>query len=258
MLLKQTVIVIILYLIENVSCQSSLFSVPEYSIREPAYIIIAPKVVRPAERIRISCTIMNKHWKNLMVKALIFTDEQEVVSGIQEFLPNVPNSIAMTMPNNVREGNYYLRVEGKLPTGETTFSDQKTIIFEQKAVSIIVQLERPDYRHESILRFRCIPMYPDLSAYLGTMDVFIIAPNGIIMKRWENVQTNAGIVSLSYYFNDAPPPGLHTVKCSVMGYEATRSFEVYEFYQWKYEVNVSMPHYFLTTSPGISGIVVAK
>jgi hypothetical protein len=41
-------------------------------------------------------------------------------------------------------------VEGKLPTGEMTFSEEKTIIFEQKAVSILVQLERPDYRHESI------------------------------------------------------------------------------------------------------------
>lgn len=54
------------------------------------------------------------------------------------------------MPNNVRQGNYYLRVEGKLPTGELTFSNQSTIIFQQKAVSIIVQLERPDYRHEAI------------------------------------------------------------------------------------------------------------
>jgi hypothetical protein len=48
------------------------------------------------------------------------------------------------------------------------------------------------------------------------------------------------------------------VKAVVMGYEAYKEFEVYEFYQWKYEVNVSMPHYFLTTAPGISGVVVAK
>ena len=57
------------------------------------------------------------------------------------------------MPNNIRQGNYRLRVEGKLPTGEMTFSDERLIIFEQKAVSILVQLERPDYRHESICNF---------------------------------------------------------------------------------------------------------
>ncbi len=38
---------------------------------------------------------MNKRWNNLIVKALIFTDEQEIVSGYQEFIPNVPNAIAM-------------------------------------------------------------------------------------------------------------------------------------------------------------------
>jgi hypothetical protein len=58
-------------------------------------VIIAPGVVRPAEKVRISCTIMNKRWNNLIVKALIFTDEQEIVSGYQEFIPNVPNAIAM-------------------------------------------------------------------------------------------------------------------------------------------------------------------
>lgn len=108
------------------------------------------------------------------------------------------------------------------------------------------------------MRFRCIPIYPDLSAYFGTMDVFIIAPTGIVLKRWENVQTNAGVVSMAYVINDAPSAGQYTLKCIVMGYEATKKFEIYEFYHWKYEVNVSMPHYFLTSSPGISGVVVAK
>ena len=226
--------------------------------KNSSYIIVAPRVVRPAEKVRISCTILNKHWDNLIVKALIYTDEQEIVSGRQEFLANVPNTIAMIMPNNIRQARYHLRVEGLLATGEIKFSNHSDLIFQQKAVSILIQLDRPDYRHESILRFRCIPIYPDLSAYYGTMDVFIISPTGIILKRWENVQTNAGVVSLGYLINDAPPPGRWQVKAIVMGYEAVKEFEVYEFYQWKYEVNVSMPHYFLTTAPGVSGVVVAN
>jgi hypothetical protein len=112
-----------------------------------------PRVVRPAEKIRISCTIMNKLWTNLMVKALIFTDEQEIASGVQEFLPNVPNTIPLRMPNNIRQGNYRIRVEGKLPTGEMKFYNESAIIFQQKAVSIIIQLDRPDFRHESISKF---------------------------------------------------------------------------------------------------------
>jgi UDP-glucose 4-epimerase len=113
---------------------------------------VAPRVIRPAEKIKISCSIMNKYWNNIMVKALVFTDDQEIASGYQEFLTNVPNTIAITIPNNVRQGRYKLRVEGKLSTGELKFSETKHIIFEQKAVSIIIQLDRPDFRHESICK----------------------------------------------------------------------------------------------------------
>ena len=56
----------------------------------------------------------------------------------------------MKIPNNARQGNYFLRVEGKLKNGELKFSDEKAIIFEQKAVSIMIQLEKPDYRHSNI------------------------------------------------------------------------------------------------------------
>ena len=54
------------------------------------------------------------------------------------------------MPNNIREGKYKLRIEGKLPTGEMVFSEEKDLIFDQKAVSVLIQLEKPDYRHESV------------------------------------------------------------------------------------------------------------
>ena len=56
----------------------------------------------------------------------------------------------MKIPNNARQGNYFLRVEGKLKNDELKFSDEKAVIFEQKAVSIIIQLEKPDYRHSNI------------------------------------------------------------------------------------------------------------
>jgi hypothetical protein len=57
--------------------------------------IVAPRVIRPAEKIRISVNIMNKQWKNVIVKALIFTNEQEIVSGSEECIPNVQNTIGM-------------------------------------------------------------------------------------------------------------------------------------------------------------------
>ena len=108
------------------------------------------------------------------------------------------------------------------------------------------------------MKFRCISVYPDSSPYYGTLDAFLILPTGIILRRWENVQTILGVASFKYWLGDAPAAGTYTVKCIVMGYEATSRFDVIEFYQWKTEVNVTMPSYFLSTSPGVSGVVVAK
>jgi hypothetical protein len=61
--------------------------------------IIAPRVIRPAEKIRISATILKEDWHQIRIKALIFTDEQEIASGMQDFIPNVPNTIVMQVYN---------------------------------------------------------------------------------------------------------------------------------------------------------------
>jgi hypothetical protein len=43
-----------------------------------------------------------------------------------------------------------------------------------------------------------------------------------------------------------------------MGYEAIKTFEIYEFYQKKFEVNVTVPYFLPTDSPGVGGIVTAN
>lgn len=42
---------------------------------------------------------MNKKWSGIVVKALIFTNEQEIASARQEFIPNVPNIIPLKVGN---------------------------------------------------------------------------------------------------------------------------------------------------------------
>ena len=43
-----------------------------------------------------------------------------------------------------------------------------------------------------------------------------------------------------------------------MGYENVKTFELYEFYNRKFEVNVTVPHYLPVNDPGIGGIVTAN
>jgi hypothetical protein len=162
----------------------------------PSYIILGPRIVRPAQIVSISITILRKEWNQMMVKALISNDDMAIASAEDLFMVNVPRSLQMSIPKNIRHGTYRLTVEGKLLTGERKFYNISQLIFEQKAVTILIQLDRPIYRHETVVQFRCIPIYPDLNGYFHTIDAYILGPSGHILRKWENQQTTAGIVSL--------------------------------------------------------------
>ena len=44
---------------------------------------------------------MDKTWDKIKVKALIYTNEQEVATGVQEFQSNQPNTISMIVSHLV-------------------------------------------------------------------------------------------------------------------------------------------------------------
>ena len=162
----------------------------------PSYIVIGPRTVRPAELVSLSVTILRDEWNPMTVKALISNNDMDVAAAEDLFYVGVPRTLEMRIPNNVRSGTYRLTLEGKLLTGEQKFYNVSQLIFEQKAVTILIQLDRPVYRHETVVQFRCIPIYPDLSGYYYTIDVYIIGPSGHILRKWENQQTTAGMVAL--------------------------------------------------------------
>lgn len=109
---------------------------------------------------------------------------------------NVPQTLEMKVPRNLRNTTYRLTVEGLTPSWDRKFVNTSELIFEQKAVAILVQLDRLIFRHETTVQFRCIPIYPDLSGYVHTVDAYIMGPSGHILRKWENQQTTAGTLVL--------------------------------------------------------------
>jgi len=162
----------------------------------PNYIVIGPRTVRPSQLVALSVAILREEWNPMMVKALISNDDMDVAAAEDLFYVGIPRSLEMRIPDNIRSGTYRLTLEGRLLTGEQKFYNVSQLIFEQKAVTILIQLDRPIYRHETVVQFRCIPIYPDLSGYYHTVDVYILGPTGHILRKWENQQTTAGMIAL--------------------------------------------------------------
>jgi len=62
------------------------------------------------------------------------------------------------------------------------------------------------------VRFRTIPINTELRAFKDSVDVYLLDPNGHIMRRWLSRQSNLGTVSLSYQLSDQPVYGEWTVE----------------------------------------------
>lgn len=78
------------------------------------------------------------------------------------------------------------------------------------------------------------------------------------MRRWLSRQSNLGTVSLSYQLSDQPVFGEWTIQVTAQGQIEEGKFLVEEYYQTRFEVNVTMPAFFFNSEPFIHGTVQAN
>lgn len=109
-----------------------------------------------------------------------------------------------------------------------------------------------------LVRFRAIPISTELKAFDDSIDVYMLDPRGLIMKRWLSRQSNLGTVSLEYVLADQPVFGQWKIRVIAQGQIEENTFLVEEYYQTRFEVNVTMPAFFFSTDPYIHGVVMAN
>lgn len=109
-----------------------------------------------------------------------------------------------------------------------------------------------------LVRFRTIPINTELKAFNDAVDVYMLDPFGHIMKRWLSRQSNLGTVSLDYQLSDQPVFGEWKIRVIAQGQIEESTFLVEEYYQTRFEVNVTMPPFFLSTDQYIHGIIMAN
>lgn len=86
----------------------------------------------------------------------------------------------------------------------------------------------------------------------------MLDPHRRIMRRWLSKQSNLGTVSLSYQLSDQPVFGEWIIKVIAQGQVEEKAIFVEEYYQTRFEVNVTMPAFFFDNEPYIHGIVQAN
>ena len=72
------------------------------------------------------------------------------------------------------------------------------------------------------------------------------------------MQSNFGAVSLDYALSDQPTFGEWTIRVTAQGQTEEEHFHVEEYYQTRFEVNVTMPAFYFDSDDFIHGTVMAN
>ncbi|KAL8613871.1 hypothetical protein ACOMHN_032861 [Nucella lapillus] len=233
--------------------------------RPPIYMVVAPRRVRSAQVVQIFATILRMEYgryASIKMRVSITQGQRELTFG--ELLFDRPSSRIMQMlvPENTPEGKYRLRLEGSLAhsTFGNIFENETDIEFGTKHASLFIQMNKPLYRQGDNVQFRVVPVLPDLMAKHGSMTVYVEDPNGVTVRRWIMVQTNAGgLVHREFQLSDQPTFGTWTVHLNAFGHNYRREFQVEEFWEPRFDVNVSVPTYLIENSTEyIHGAVLAN
>ncbi|CAH0713091.1 unnamed protein product, partial [Brenthis ino] len=229
-------------------------------INEATYFIVASQMVRPGQIYKISANILRARLQ-MTIRASISCNGVEIADVIEKVKEGVPEILNMRIPATTVPGDYKLRVEGLYlddPFGGRAFVNETQLIFSKRFMTIFIQMDKPVYMQSQTVRFRIIPINTELKAFGRAIDVFILDPNRRIMKRWLSRQSNFGTVSLQYQLSDQPLFGEWTVRVEALGQTEEAQFLVEEYYQTRFEVNVTMPAFFFNTEQYIHGRVMAN
>ncbi|RZF41336.1 hypothetical protein LSTR_LSTR000050 [Laodelphax striatellus] len=228
-------------------------------IREATYFIVASKIVRPGQVYRIAVTVFkSKH--PLTVRSSIQRNGVEIAADSQNIKEGIPETLIMRVPATMVSGDYKLRVDGLFDgvIGGTAFVNETRLVFSQRSMTIFIQTDKPVYMQGQAVKLRVILINTELRAFDNAIDVYMLDPNRHIMRRWLSRQSNVGSVSLDYLLSDQPVFGNWTIQVIAQGQIEEQMFLVEEYYQTRFEVNVTMPAFFLDSERTLRGTVMAN
>ncbi|XP_005101039.1 alpha-1-inhibitor 3 isoform X2 [Aplysia californica] len=232
--------------------------------RAPQYLIIAPNRIRSNQVFHVFVSILKMEYGQdaVYVHVSIIKDNVEFANSALRFERPSSRILQLQMPASSQHGKYQLRVEGRLRESDSGNIWQNTtdIHYSSKRASLFLQMSRPLYRQGQMVHFRVVPILPNMMPKYGSMIIYVDDPTGIPVRRWQGVQTNAGgIVNLNFLLSDQPNYGVWHIRVDAFGHIYRRPFTVEEFWEPRFDVNVSVPAYVMETpTVKIHGVVLAN
>ncbi|XP_033743827.1 CD109 antigen-like isoform X3 [Pecten maximus] len=220
------------------------------------YVVIAPKDVRPGVPLNISVNILRATGDVLVTAKLVqHSDKSVVASSSATFQQHAPGTMQIAVPDTIHSGSYELTVEG---ANGLDFTNTMSLHYAAKGMSIFVQTDKAMYKPGQTVNFRAFAIYPNLTVYLGAMDIEIYDPNSNKIKQLLGVKDSTGVLTNFMIMDTKPVLGDWKIRVKTHGMTKDKMFTVAQYVLPKFEVTVDLPSYSLTSATDIKGTVKAK
>ncbi|KAL1458595.1 hypothetical protein WDU94_008732 [Cyamophila willieti] len=191
------------------------------------------------------------------IMASVTSQTWEVASGSERISIFQPSTITLPIPASIKNSTYTLRVQGFSPSKSLLFQHIAPLHFTPYFLSVTVQTSRPIYSSRQEVKFRIVILETDLLPYHDDLDVFVLDPDGIIMRRWISIFTNNGVSSLSFTLPNLAKDGTWKIRTSIQDQFNEHMFQVQTYFTPLFEVFVELPKYISDTETSLSATVYA-
>ncbi|KAL5960619.1 hypothetical protein TSMEX_011655, partial [Taenia solium] len=165
------------------------------------------------------------------------------------------------VPNQASQGEYWLHLDGYIATNSSLLFQNRTMIhLYPKTVSLLIQTSKPIYHQNQVVRFRIIPVQPDLMPWFGSLvSVEVVDSSNNLFKRWLNPMTNiGGIIELDFALADQVNEGNWTIRARHEKYTAEKTFRVVEYWAALWDVNVTILPRYSDEDFALTGLIQAN
>ncbi|KAG8291307.1 hypothetical protein J6590_063343 [Homalodisca vitripennis] len=257
------------------------------------YIIISPQTVRPGMLYNVLTMFMHDELQRAVVYASIVRDDQVLAEGSLDISTNTlsalplkliqsgqysgftgpgkdirPRALSGPSTRTVRDmvpskrplamsilpGSYTLNVEGR-NNGMVLFHNSSALSFDSRFLAVVVQTSRPIYRAGQEVRFRVVALHTNLRPFNDGLEVYVLDPDGVIMRRWISAYTNNGVSSLRFKLPKLAKDGYWKIRIKAWNQIEEQVIKVETYFDPLFEVHVILPPYIAETEDVISGSV---
>ncbi|KAK0052968.1 thioester-containing protein 4, partial [Biomphalaria pfeifferi] len=236
------------------SCCHFRYAAPSGHCTLSSYVVIAPSKVRANMDLTLSVNILNSTG-DVTVVASLLREQTPVVSATKVFQEGSPGTLNMKLPADLPSSTYTLNVKG---SGGLTFDESENLNYNNKETSVFIQINKAIFKPGDIVNFRVFGVYSDLKSYTDPIDISIYDANSNKIKQWLQVTPTNGVIAEGLTLSTQPVLGDWKISVEAGRTKEEKVFTVAEYVLPKFEVDVVMPSYALTTDNDVTVTVKSK